>query len=160
MKTTLLGALIFLTAGLAQAAMVKVELTNLRNEKGQVVVAVFNQQGYPKTPLTATGREAFSPTGLPSVCPADKKTPQPAYVKAFYTPAATMQFTVDLPPGDYSIGVVHDANLNCKLDGVPPNEGGSFTGGIGTFGPKDWEKSKFNVPANGTAVSIKMKYWM
>lgn len=159
MKTTLLGTLIFLTAGLAQAAMVRVELTNVRGQDGQIVVAVFNEQGYPKTPIASTGREAFSPTGLPNVCPANK-APQSNYVKAFYTPASIIHFTVDLPPGDYSIGVVHDENLNCKLDGTPPNEGGSFTGGIGTFGPKDWKKSKFNVPVNGTSVSIKMKYWL
>lgn len=161
MKNTLLASLIFLTTGFAQAAMVQVELTNVKGQKGQIVVAVFNEQGYPKTPIIASGREAFSPTGLASVCPPDKnKTPQPDYVKAFYKPTAKMQFTVDLPPGEYSIGVIHDENLNCKLDGVPPNEGGSFTGGIGTFGPKDWKKSKFSVPVNGTSVSIKMKYWL
>lgn len=159
MKNILIGTLISLSAGFAQAAIVRVELTNLRDLKGQVVVAVFKQQGYPKTPVVSTGHEIFSPVGNQVNCPPEK-TKQPTYVKAFYTPATTMNFAVDLPPGEYSIGVIHDANSNCKLDGVPPNEGGSFTGGIGMFGPKSWDKSKFTVPANGTSVAIKMRYWL
>lgn len=81
-------------------------------------------------------------------------------LKLNLTPAESAHFVIDLAPGEYSIGVIHDANENGKLDGVPPNEGGSFTNGIGFFGPKKWEKSKFTVPAEGTAVVIKMRYWL
>ena len=105
----------------AIAATVDVQVTNLRNQEGKVIVAVFDQAGYPKVTLKdAAGKE----------------------LKMSLTPAEVAQFQIDLAPGEYSIGVIHDANENGKLDGVPPKEGGSFTNGIGFFGPKKWEKSK------------------
>lgn len=134
-----LFALILFYAVSASAADVEVTVTNLRNQKGQINVAVFDEAGYPKVAYrNAAGKE----------------------VKLVLTPQESSRFIIELPPGEYSIGAVHDENQNGKLDGVPPTEGGSFTGGVGFFGPKKWKKSKFTVPAQGTSVTIKMRYWL
>lgn len=70
---------------------------------------------------------------------------------------------IELPVGEYSIGIVHDENMNNKMDRIlgmgPPSEGGGFTGGMGYTGPKSWDESKVTVPAAGLNVNVDLRYW-
>ena len=74
-----------------------------------------------------------------------------------------VQFIFDnLPAGDYAISVMHDANKNGKLDtnmvGIPKEGFGFSNDAMGTFGPPDFEKAKFAVPAS-QGIFITLKYY-
>ncbi|GHU79112.1 hypothetical protein FACS1894145_2550 [Bacteroidia bacterium] len=61
----------------------------------------------------------------------------------------TLEFTIDLPTGEYAISLYHDANGNNKLDtgifGIP-TEGYGFSNNVkGFMGPPSFEKSKFSL---------------
>ncbi|HMN82803.1 MAG TPA: DUF2141 domain-containing protein [Burkholderiaceae bacterium] len=65
----------------------------------------------------------------------------------------------DLPPGSYAIALYHDRNGNGKLDsnvmGIPREPYG-FSGKAPTMGPANWEQARFEVPAAGARVVVKL----
>lgn len=125
------------------AADLHVKVTNLRNEKGDLAFSVFNNAGYPKKALVLDGKNVTL------------KIPAKDNAEVVF----------ELPPGEYSVGVIHDKNKNGKFDQLlgkksPPVEGGSFTRGIDFGGPKKWEDSKITLPPEGANVTLKMRYWL
>jgi uncharacterized protein (DUF2141 family) len=74
---------------------------------------------------------------------------------------ATLTFD-GLPPGRYAVAVIHDENLNHKLDrnlvGLP-KEGFGFANNprVGLSPPK-WEEAAVNVTAPTTEITIKLIY--
>lgn len=65
----------------------------------------------------------------------------------------------DLPPGSYAIALYHDRNGNGKLDsnvlGIPREPYG-FSGKAPTMGPANWDQARFEVPAAGSRVVVKL----
>lgn len=122
----------------APKADLTISISNIRNAKGSVLVAVFKDG-----------------VGFPS--DNDK-----AIDNLKLTPQQAQKFILeDLEPGDYAIALLHDENNNGKMDKVIffPKEGFGFSNdAMGTAGPPSYKKAKFTVKAPKTSISIKMKY--
>ena len=58
----------------------------------------------------------------------------------------TLEFSLELPPGEYALSVYHDLNENSKLDtgifGIPTEKYGFSNNAKGYMGPPSFEKSK------------------
>jgi uncharacterized protein (DUF2141 family) len=61
----------------------------------------------------------------------------------------SMEFTIELPEGEYAISLYHDVNENNKLDtaifGIPTEGYGFSNNAKGFMGPPSFEKSKFSL---------------
>lgn len=134
MTTLLVGSRLF-------AADLHVIVKGIKGTKGQLLISVFDQKGYPKNAAIIDGKQAILiiPTKIDA------------------------EVVFELPPGEYSVGVVHDKNKNGKLDRLMgtmwPTDGGTFSRGIGYTGPNKWEDSKITLPAAGTTDEVTMRYW-
>lgn len=66
-----------------------------------------------------------------------------------------------VPAGHYAVSIIHDSNRNGKLDsnlfGMPKEGFGFSNDAMGTFGPPDFAKAKFQVSSSMT-VTIKTRY--
>jgi uncharacterized protein (DUF2141 family) len=116
---------------------VEVIVKNVKNEKGVLMVGLFNSE------------KTFTMQPLKGEMPAAK------------VGTITVVFK-KIPAGKYAIAVFHDANQNGKLDtnfmGVP-KEGFGFSNDVmGNFGPPSFEKAKFSCPIS-KPVSVTMKYF-
>jgi uncharacterized protein (DUF2141 family) len=72
----------------------------------------------------------------------------------------SLEFSVELPEGEYAISVYHDANDNNKLDtgifGIP-SEGYGFSNNVkGFMGPPSYEKTKFSLTTDSMIVRINL----
>lgn len=66
----------------------------------------------------------------------------------------------DLPYGEYAVKVFHDANQNRKLDFgmMGPKEAYGFSNNArGTFGPPDYDETKFSFETGQLTVEIDVK---
>ena len=120
-----------------QGQNLTVQITNVKNDKGQIAVALYNSE------------KDFMKT----------------MYKGKMTKAVKGQVEVvfeNIPSGSYGLSIMHDANENGKMDsnlfGIP-KEGFAFSNNaMGTFGPPSFEKAKVEVSSN-KSVSISMKYF-
>jgi uncharacterized protein (DUF2141 family) len=123
------------------ANKISITITNLRNEKGQVLISLFKgDTGYPDKPEKAIRNGQATISG-------DK---------------ATISFT-DLPAGKYAAVVLHDENKNMKMDKTflgLPKEGYGFSNNVmGTFGPPSFTKASFEHTGDKeTMVTIRLRY--
>jgi uncharacterized protein (DUF2141 family) len=120
---------------------IKVNIINLRNSKGRVLISLFKDGiGYPDQP-----DKAFRKT---SISIKDNQ--------AFFL------FT-DIPFGNYAIAILHDENddkqMNKNSLGLP-KEGYGFSNNVmGAFGPPAYTRVKFSHKANTfNIVNIKARY--
>jgi len=119
----------------------KLEISGLKNNKGFVLIAIFNSElGFPDKKELAV-----------------KKIRIPAQ-------AGTISYDVnDLVPGTYALAVIHDENDNQRLDtglfGIP-KEGFCFSkGAMGTFGPPSFQAASFVHKAPNSIQNLQVKYW-
>ena len=119
----------------------KITITNLRNNRGHVLISIFKDGvGYPDKPEISFKRAKLS---------ISNKT-------------AVFDF-IGLPTGNYAIAILHDENDDMKMNtnffGIP-KEGYGFSNNVmGTFGPPGYSKASFNYTASTTAaISIKARY--
>lgn len=120
---------------------IKVDITNLRNNNGHVLISLFKEgSGYPDSPDKAIrkGRIVIK----------DNK--------------AWILFT-GLPAGSYAIAILHDENDDQKMNKTGlglPKEGYGFSNNVmGAFGPPSYSRASFrHTPNTLTKVSIKTKY--
>ena len=119
----------------------KLEISGLKNNKGFVLIAIFNSElGFPDKNELAV-----------------KKIRVPAQVgKIIYD-------VNDLVPGTYAIALIHDENDNQRLDtglfGIP-KEGFCFSkGAMGTFGPPSFQAASFVHKAPSSIQNLQVKYW-
>lgn len=129
-----------MTGASAPPPEVTISITNLRNQKGQILVCLTT-----------------NPKAFPD-CSKDA-----ASVKMAVKAAQAAQFTIRAPaPGTYAIAVVHDENSNDKMDKAIflPKEGFGFSRNPTiTVGPPSFKAASFVV--NGpVSQSIKMKYML
>ncbi|NJO39411.1 MAG: DUF2141 domain-containing protein [Cyanobacteria bacterium CRU_2_1] len=128
------------TLALPRLDTLTIELTELRNRKGVVNIAVFNSsEGFPSDASKAVKSGSFPISELP----------------------LTIEFR-ELPYGCYAATVHHDENmdaqLNCNALGIP-KEGIGFSGN-----PRIWkgvplfQRAQFEFMPDHTIVSITMKY--
>jgi uncharacterized protein (DUF2141 family) len=111
-----------------------VEITNISNDKGQVIVKLYNSE------------KTF------------RKTVYKREVAKINAGKAKLVFT-DIPNGFYSFSVVHDKNNNGKIDfnilGVPSEAVAASNNAKGFMGPPSYDDAKFEV--NGKSVIQKIK---
>jgi uncharacterized protein (DUF2141 family) len=66
-----------------------------------------------------------------------------------------------LPPGDYAVAVIHDANANARLDtmlGIPREGFGFSRDPAIRFGPPRFAAAQFAVAAGGASQQVRMRY--
>ena len=121
---------------------IKVTITNLKNNKGFVLVSLFKEGvGYP-----------------------DK--PEKAFRKAKVSIAAANKASVifnSLPSGSYAIAILHDENDDQKMNknvlGIPREGYGFSNNATAAFGPPRYSKASFSHTAGTTTtLTIKTKY--
>ena len=119
---------------------ITVEVTGLRNERGQVLCKIFDSdRGWPES----------------------DRTPIQRTIAQIRDRGASCQFKV--PPGRYAIAVAHDENRNRELDtnllGIPKEAFGFSAGAqVGTFGPPDYEEALFTARAGAMTERIRLTY--
>ncbi len=117
----------------AQRLVVRVE--NIKDDKGQIGVALYN-----------TEADFMKKQFAGKFVPAKKEGVEVVFEK--------------LPAGEYAVSIMHDSNANGKIDtnfmGIP-KEGYGFSNNVmGSFGPPSFEKAKFTLPDG--VIQIKMRY--
>ncbi|MBS1555461.1 MAG: DUF2141 domain-containing protein [Bacteroidetes bacterium] len=117
----------------AQRLVVRVE--NIKDDKGQIGVALYN-----------TEVDFMKKQFAGKFAPAKKEGVEVVFE--------------NLPAGEYAISIMHDSNANGKIDtnfmGIP-KEGYGFSNNVmGSFGPPSFEKAKFKL-TDGVS-QIKLRY--
>ena len=124
-----------LLASAASADQLTVDITEIKEIGGSMMVAVYN---------TA---EAWN-GGPPVASTRDSVTGETVRV-----------IFANLEAGDYAVMLFHDANSNGELDsnmlGIP-SEGYGFSNNVGRFGKPDFEEAMFTVTGE-TAIEINLR---
>jgi uncharacterized protein (DUF2141 family) len=125
----------------AGAGKLDVEITGLRNLKGNILICVTaNANAFPDCSKDAASRKA--------IIPADK---------------SSHVYFHGLKEGVYAISLVHDENANGKLDtkAMLPGEGFGFSRNpLILFGPPRFKGAQFTFGAQGGSQLVKMKYML
>ena len=128
------------TRGQADSCDIHVSVINLRNDRGEVEVALYNSSD---TFLGDSAKVFRTADGKPE--------------------AGTSRVVFQrIPFGTYAIAVFHDENLNRKMDkgmfGIP-KEGYCFSNdAMGFMRAPDFDQAKFICDRDSIEVVIKMKY--
>jgi len=133
--TSLLLLLFLITVGSAQESTttIDVQITNIKNDKGQVLIGLYNAEA---DWLNTHYRGAFA------------KIKNRSCLVTFDS----------IPNGTYAISVFHDKDNDGELDtifGIPSEDFGSSNNAPANFGPPKWKAAKFEV--NGTPVRQEIK---
>lgn len=124
----------------AQSANVEITVTDLRNDNGKVLLTIYtSEQGFPNEPEKAA--RYFS-----------------SNIKN-----GKARFNFELEPGKYAISVLHDENINQKMDanflGIPKEGVGASNNATGFMGPPSFEDASFTIDEGGFKQTIKMTYF-
>lgn len=118
----------------SQGQTVEVEITNIDNGKGQMLVAIYNtEDSWLKTPYK--GVHGNIKNGVSKV-----------------------SFT-HVPDGIYAISTFHDEDDDGKLDtflGIPTEDTGASNNALARMGPPKWEDAKFEIKGESIKQSIKL----
>lgn len=133
----LAAAMLFCTATTADAGTLTVRVTNVRNAKGEVDIAVC-----PK------------PLFLSENCPYAASAPA--------KPGTTLVTIHGLPAGTYAVQAFHDENLNHKVDralfGIP-KEGIGFSNDAPIhLSPPKWKDAEFAFDGGDQQITLKMRH--
>jgi uncharacterized protein (DUF2141 family) len=125
-----------LTASLASAADLTIQIDDVKSSEGLLMVAVYNSvDTFLKTPFTGVRTQAT-------------KDGKSVVVK-------------DLPAGEYALVVYHDVNQNGKMDrnamGIPTEDYAFSNNAMGKMGPPTFEAAKFQVPEAGTTAKVSLR---
>lgn len=118
--------------------MFTVHIKNVKNEKGQLVIAIFdNENDFLEKPYMVVRASATMPELL-------------------------VNFE-NLKFGSYAVSIIHDENENDKLDtnffGVPKEGFGFSNNAMGTFGPPNFDKCKVEWVGANRPVEINLRYF-
>jgi uncharacterized protein (DUF2141 family) len=137
--------LLFLISGLMNVnsqsdKQLKVVVTNLRSNKGQVIATIFkNKNGFPDQAKFGVKR-----------------------IKVCITSNTAVVIFNDLPYGNYAIGVIHDENMNNTMDfgflKIPKEGYGVSNDAKGHFGPPKFEDASFRYNNKNSEISININY--
>jgi uncharacterized protein (DUF2141 family) len=145
-KTLCLAAALIAASGAfgqAEASaenVVHVEISGLRNDKGQVLCALFSSaDAFPKKVDTAVARLTAKIAEHKAIC----------------------DFT-GVGPGTYAVSVVHDENSNGKLDtnfiGMPREGVGASNDAKGHMGPPKFAAASFHYEGGRLNLKIHVNY--
>jgi len=139
----LAGFILISSAAVAQAPQqnqIHVEITGLRNDKGQAVCSLFSSAAdFPKKTEKAIVRHMSVITDRHAVC----------------------EFS-GVAAGTYAISVFHDENSNGKLDsnfmGIPREGVGASNGAKGHLGPPKFDAAAFRFAGGRLELKITINY--
>ena len=122
-------------------AKLTIEVIDLRAHNGQLIFGVFTSaDGFP----TERGKSVNW-----QVKPAD---------------ADKVVFTCELPPGEYGASVLHDENLNDKMDknllGIPKEGYGVTNNPKPKRRAATFQESLFKLPSQGATMTISIHYFL
>jgi len=137
------AALLVTSAALAQAppeSQIHVEITGLRNDKGQVLCSLFSSASdFPKKTEKAVARSTSVISDRHAAC----------------------EFS-GIAPGTYAVSVFHDENSNGKLDtnfmGIPREGVGASNGAKGHLGPPKFDAAAFRFAGGRLDLKISINY--
>jgi len=135
MRYIIISIAIFLTlVSYSQINTLTVNVTNFKNNKGKVMVGVYND--------------------------ANNFMKKSIYTKAGEIKANTTKVVFEnIPDGEYAISLYHDENDNKKLDtgwfGIPKEGYGCSNDAKGNMGPPKYEDAKFQLTDN-KSMNIKL----
>jgi uncharacterized protein (DUF2141 family) len=123
-----------------QAGLIHVDIAGLRNDKGQVLCALYSSaDGFPKDSKKAVARASSAISHAHAVC----------------------EFS-GVGPGIYAVSVFHDENSNGKLDtnfmGIPREGVGASNNAKGHLGPPKFHDASFNFSASRLDLQITITY--
>jgi uncharacterized protein (DUF2141 family) len=123
-----------------RANAIHVEIGGLRNDKGQVVCALYSSsEGFPKKSEKAVAHVNSAISDKQAVC----------------------EFS-GIVPGTYAVSVFHDENSNGKLDtnfmGIPREGVGASNGARGHLGPPKFEAAAFQFSGGRVDLKITINY--
>jgi uncharacterized protein (DUF2141 family) len=125
------------------AGVLTVKVVGFRNAKGRVDVLLFNSaNGFPdqKPKSLDVGEVPIDPQSL----------------------TAEVVFR-NLPPGSYAVAVLHDENMNRKIDkklfGIPREGYGASMNPPKMRRAPRFDEAKFSLAAGGQAIQIKLIYY-
>lgn len=147
--TFVIGAVALLICAIARAqspattqatATLRIEVTDVRSLKGQLIFGVFKSaDGFP-----TDGKKALNW----QIKPADAKT---------------VVFECQLPPGRYGASVLHDENSNGKMDknlvGIPEEGYGETNNPKPALRAATFQESLFTLPPEGASLKISLQYF-
>jgi len=114
-----------------QTATLEVNVTNLKNDQGKVLIALFDSEAAYRT---------------------EDRIFKAARIEII-NGEANYRFE-DLPAGEYAIKVFHDENGNDEIDtnfvGIPKEGYGFSNNAKGTMGPPSFEKASFRIYDSAT----------
>jgi len=122
------------------AGSIQIKVSGLKNKNGQLGILVFiTKDGFP-----SDWKKAFKQVLIPIT-----------------GSSAEYTFT-DLPYGKYAVSVMHDENMNKKLDtnfiGIPKEGYGVSNNVTGSMGPPKFEDAAFTLDKNIFSTDIKVNY--
>lgn len=119
-------------------ARIDVEVSGFRNTKGQALIALFtSKKGFPNQGKLALRQ------------------------KAMKIPGKSLRYSFEkIKPGVVAIAVLHDENMNFKMDtnffGMPKESYGVSNNARNRFGPPSWKDARFEVKA-GQTIKVKIR---
>jgi len=120
---------------------IHVKIQNIKNSTGNIACGIFE-----------------SPEGFPKKFQVSAKT---GIMKKIQKTQAQCNFA-DIPPGTYAIAVIHDENMNGKLDtnwtGIPTEGYGFSNTTIDEFGAPAFSAARFRYDGQNLNLTIKLKY--
>ncbi len=120
---------------------IHVEISNIKNSTGNIACGIFG-----------------SPEGFPKKFQGSART---IIIKKIQKTQAQCNFA-DIPPGTYSIAVIHDENMNGELDanwmGVPTEGYGFSNTTIDEFGAPAFSAASFRYDGQNLDLTIELKY--
>jgi uncharacterized protein (DUF2141 family) len=141
----LFAALLILTPAVgapppAGGANLTVRVKGLKNDRGQVAVALFDSDAnFPRQERALRGQVVRIAGGRAQVTFAD------------------------LRPGTYAVAILHDENQNQKMDfnflGMPLEGYGFSNDASALFGPPSFESAAFRLLPRASAISISGRYF-
>lgn len=144
MKVFLIGLVICLLNSafhVSPSAVVTIEVTNLRSNKGFVLVSLYNNaKAFPDDASKAVGK-----------------------TKAVITGGRAVAVFDNVPAGKYAAAILHDENANLKMDftgiGIPKEGYGFSNDAKGFLGPPSFSRAAFMVEGE-KKILIRVVYFM
>lgn len=132
--------LFILSTSLATAQNTKgnditVSVTNIKNNKGTIFLALYNTE------------DTFLNRGIK------------AFRATIHENSCEVKFE-NMPDGEYAVSIYHDENGNNKLDtgmfGIPKEDYGCSNNAKGLFGPPKWTDAKFTLQNQSITKTIQL----
>lgn len=139
MKELTLAAALMALCGSASAATLSITVEGLRNDGGQLLLAVFDK-----------------PAAFESM-----NTSQAVASIAQQARGKQMTFTFnDLPAGQYAVAIHHDENRNQRMDvkGPVPTEGYAYSNGKGRAKEPKFAEAAIDLDDKGQRQNVKLIY--